>query len=564
MKRSNLKISTRMNLGFGLVLSALAIIIAVAFARFSSIEQTNNQIINTDWVKVETINIVRVTTKNNAILTLQLLIATDQPEINNIHQQINGNKQIITEALNVLKKLVYSSEESTLLETLNDARIKYVASFSKVSKFIDETKRDEAATLMKTETLPYLDNLQKLISDMVELQKKNVTASNTLEKNEIHSGKILIMWIGIAAVFLGIYAAYIVNRSISRPLTETVRIAQTIAAGDLSQNIEISSKDEIGQLLLALRDMHGNLLKIITQIRDVTDTIVSASSQITTSNLDLSSRTEEQASTLKDTASSMDRLTNTVKQSASKALQASQLAHSSSEVATKGGNVVSQVVDTMGQINSSSGKIVDITGVIDGIAFQTNILALNAAVEAARAGEQGRGFAVVATEVRNLAQRSAAAAKEIKSLIDNSVDNVHTGSRLVEQAGTTMSDMVASVKHVTDIINEITVASNEQASGIAQVNQAIIQMDQVTQQNATLVEQVAATAKNMQDQSEYLSRVVGMFKLPQNETESYSKKNVSYAALESSSNVAKTPTTNKTASLHVLPQSTKLSNATND
>jgi methyl-accepting chemotaxis protein len=262
--------------------------------------------------------------------------------------------------------------------------------------------------------------------------------------------------------------------------------------------------------------MSGSLVKIVGEVRTGTDTIATASGQIASGNLDLSSRTEQQASALEETASSMEELTGTVKQNADNARQANGLAVLASEVAVKGGTVVSQVVGTMSSINDSAKKIVDIIGVIDGIAFQTNILALNAAVEAARAGEQGRGFAVVASEVRSLAQRSAAAAKEIKTLIDDSVEKVDTGSKLVAQAGATMDEVVASVKRVTDIVGEISAASQEQSTGIEQVNQAITQMDDVTQQNAALVEEAAAASQSLQDQAANLAHVVSVFKLVEN------------------------------------------------
>jgi methyl-accepting chemotaxis protein len=268
-----------------------------------------------------------------------------------------------------------------------------------------------------------------------------------------------------------------------------------------------------GSLLFSIKRMQDQLTEVVVRIKTSSDAIATASGQIAAGNQDLSSRTEEQASSLEQTAASMEELTSTVKQNADNARQANQLALSASEVAVKGGNVVGQVVDTMASINASSKKIVDIIGVIDGIAFQTNILALNAAVEAARAGEQGRGFAVVASEVRNLAQRSGAAAKEIKGLIDDSVGKVDMGSALVGEAGKTMAEIVGSVKRVTDIIGEITAASQEQSTGIEQVNQAIAQMDQVTQQNAALVEEAAAAAQSMQEQAASLVEAVSVFKL---------------------------------------------------
>ena len=325
----------------------------------------------------------------------------------------------------------------------------------------------------------------------------------------------LVTFAGGVLAFMGFLSAFSISvaRSISRPLNEAVRIAQTVAAGDLTSRIEVDGADEASQLLRALKDMNESLVRIVGEVRVSTDTIATASGQIASGNMDLSARTESQASSLEKTASSMEELTSTVKQNADNARQANQLAVSASEVAVKGGSVVTQVVDTMGSINASSKKIVDIIGVIDGIAFQTNILALNAAVEAARAGEQGRGFAVVAAEVRNLAQRSAGAAKEIKTLIGDSVDKVEVGAKLVDQAGATMQEIVDSVRRVTDIMSEITAASQEQMSGIEQVNEAVTQMDSSTQQNAALVEEAAAAAQSLRDQAGKLSQVVSVFKL---------------------------------------------------
>ncbi|MDE2389904.1 MAG: HAMP domain-containing protein, partial [Betaproteobacteria bacterium] len=285
-------------------------------------------------------------------------------------------------------------------------------------------------------------------------------------------------------VILGIIAGFLLIRAITRPLDEAVTIANAVASGDLTSRIEVNSTNELGRLLQALKAMNDNLLDLVGKVRNSTDSISTASSEIASGNSDLSQRTEEQASSLEETASSMEELTSTVRQNADNARQANQLAIGASEVAKKGGAVVGQVVDTMKSINESSNKIVDIISVIDGIAFQTNILALNAAVEAARAGEQGRGFAVVATEVRTLAQRSAAAAKEIKELIGDSVVKVEDGTRLVDEAGSTMEEIVTAVKRVTDIMSEISAASQEQSSGIEQVNQAVTQMDEATQQNA--------------------------------------------------------------------------------
>jgi methyl-accepting chemotaxis protein len=334
----------------------------------------------------------------------------------------------------------------------------------------------------------------------------------------IASTRNLMAGFGVAALLAGAGCSAWLARSIMQPLGEAIFIAETVASGDLSKEFETERGGDFGRLLRGMGEMEDTLTDVVTRIKASTDSIVVASGQIAAGNQELSSRTEEQASSLEQTAASMEELTSTVKQNADNARQANQLALSASEVAVKGGSVVGQVVDTMASINASSRKIVDIIGVIDGIAFQTNILALNAAVEAARAGEQGRGFAVVASEVRSLAQRSAAAAKEIKGLIDDSVGKVDAGSALVGEAGKTMEEIVSGVKRVTDIIGEITAASHEQAQGIEQVNQAIAQMDQVTQQNAALVEEAAAAAQSLQEQADSLSQVVATFKLDDEES----------------------------------------------
>ena len=335
-----------------------------------------------------------------------------------------------------------------------------------------------------------------------------------LDKIDSMVGKRSINFVLFALATMGVLLTIclLIARSITRPMNHAIKVAQSVAAGDLSTQIEVRNRNETGQLMQALKDMNASLVRTVRQVRVGTHAIASASNQVAAGNIDLSERTDMQARSLEQTATTMEQLTSTVTQNADSARQANQLAVSASEVAQKGGQVVTEVIDTMGSINQSSRKIVDIIAVIDGIAFQTNILALNAAVEAARAGEQGRGFAVVASEVRTLAQRSAAAAKEIKSLIDDSVEKVEIGSRLVDQAGATMKDIVDSVQRVTDIMGEITAASHEQSDGIDKVNRAIAQMNEVTQQNATLVEEAASVAKSMQDQAGGLTEVISMFK----------------------------------------------------
>jgi methyl-accepting chemotaxis protein-1 (serine sensor receptor) len=353
-----------------------------------------------------------------------------------------------------------------------------------------------------------IDALIKLQLDIAKQEFEQGQQLYALVRNVCFAG------IAFGLLLAGLVGAWVI-RGVTRPLGEAVTLAQGVAAGDLTQHIEVRTQDETGQLLSALRDMNDSLAHTVGQVRAGTETIAVASREIASGNADLSARTEEQASALEKTASAMEQLTGTVRQNADNARQANQLVVAASGYAVQGGEVVGEVVNTMGSIRESSRRIADIIGVIDGIAFQTNILALNAAVEAARAGEQGRGFAVVASEVRNLAQRSANAAKEIKVLIGDSVDKVEQGGRLVDRAGKTMDDIVNSVRHVADIMAEITAASDEQSAGIEDIHRAIAQMDRMTQQNAALVEEAAAAALSMQEQAQALAQSVAVFKLSQ-------------------------------------------------
>jgi methyl-accepting chemotaxis protein len=517
MKFDNFKIGSRLIAAFGVVLVMLVAVAAVGVTRMAAIQDAMVDITKGNNEESSLASDMRLSV-DDRMIALRNVVLLDEPA--EIQAQI---ERVRAQARN------YAAAEKKLRETFATFGIQ-----DDESKMLADIQQQSAAAqplIEKVETLGLANKNAEatkiLIGDLRTVQGKwqaglvALIASEKRQNDEATAAadatytfaRNLMLGLSAVAVVFGIAIAVVITRSITRPIQRAVAVAQTVAAGDLTSRIEIQGADETSMLLTALKAMNDSLALIVGQVRAGTDTISTASQEIAAGNLDLSSRTEEQASSLEETASSMEELTSTVKQNADNARQANNLAASASEVAGKGGAVIADVVDTMGAIHASSKKIVEIIGVIDGIAFQTNILALNAAVEAARAGEQGRGFAVVATEVRNLAHRSAAAAKEIKTLIGDSVAKVESGTQLVDQAGETMTAVVDSVRRVSDIISEITAASREQSLGIDQINQAIMQMDSVTQQNAALVEESAAAAESLQGQAAQLAEVVGKFVL---------------------------------------------------
>ena len=513
MSLKDLKIGTRLGFGFTVMLLLMALIAGIGVLRLTQLGNATDEMVEQALVKERLATEWLANLRSNTVANFAMVKTTDPQIAAYFAKTQAAGSARISPAQKKLESMLSTPEEKALYAKVAASRAVVLETVGVLNKLKDSGQQAEANTLVDTRFTEALAVYSGAVEALANHQREKIDATAQGIDTDFKSGRTMLMVLAAIALVLGALFAWRLTLGIVRPLGHAVTVAETVAAGDLSADIVVESRDEAGQLMHALREMNASLAKVVGEVRMGTDTIATASNQIASGNQDLSSRTEQQASSLEETAASMEELTSTVKQNADNARQANQLAVSASEVAVRGGNVVGQVVDTMGSINASSKKIVDIIGVIDGIAFQTNILALNAAVEAARAGEQGRGFAVVASEVRSLAQRSAAAAKEIKTLIGDSVEKVEEGSKQVEEAGRTMEEIVGSVRRVTDIMGEITAASQEQTSGIEQINQAISQMDQATQQNAALVEQASAAAQSMQEQAGNLSQVVGVFRL---------------------------------------------------
>jgi methyl-accepting chemotaxis protein len=517
---SNLKIGTRLALAFGLLIVMSIVVLAVIKMAFLTIEKDVSDLMDDRMVKVMMTADLKENVNQTARSTRNLLLFDDAEQLRaeraTIDTVTTRNGAVYAE----LEKTVSAPKGKELLAAATQARRAYNAELAGFFKLLDAGDKNGARQALLTKVRPvqldYMKTLDAFSDFQIELMKKS---AQTMRDDSNWAFTLVLLMTG-AEIALALLVAFLVTRSITGPVAEAKGVAEAIAEGDLTRDVQARSTDEVGQMVQALDKMQQSLRALVGGVRTGVDSVSTASGQIAAGNQDLSSRTEEQASSLQQTAASMEQLTSTVKQSADNAKQANQLASAASEAATKGGAVVGQVVSTMEDITASSKKIADIISVIDGIAFQTNILALNAAVEAARAGEQGRGFAVVAGEVRNLAQRSAQAAREIKSLISDSVEKVEAGSKQVNDAGAAMGEIVSQVKRVTDLIGEITSAALEQSSGIGQVNEAITQMDQVTQQNAALVEESAAAAASLKEQAGKLAEAVSVFKLAQGEARS--------------------------------------------
>ncbi len=508
----NLNIGKRLSLSLALLGVLLLLISGASVHMLGKINQNTTDLVEVNIAELEMANDL-IDNVNNIAIALRNMMLTDKDTDRATQRQVietnmDGSRKVIARLTGVSLP-----QDRAGLARIEVANGRYIQGQIALIKLIETGTPEQSRAYLSEQLRPVLNDLKDLVNAKLKAQNNAAKQAGLDAHHTYQATRTLMIALSAAAVALGALLAFVLTVSITRPVARALVVANTVAAGDLTSVIVIDSRDEMGQLLEALKRMNDGLAKTVSTVRSGTDNIAMSASEVAAGSMDLSARTEQQASSLEETASSMEELTSTVKQNADNARQAHKLAESASLIAHRGGDVITRVVATMEQINQSSDKIGDIIGVIDGIAFQTNILALNAAVEAARAGEQGRGFAVVATEVRNLAQRSAAAAREIKGLIDVSSSTVASGSALVNQAGDTMTELVDSVRRVTDIVSEITAASVEQHAGLEQINQAVTEMDDVTQQNAALVEQSAAAAAAMQSQSQQLAQVVSAFKL---------------------------------------------------
>jgi len=516
MASKHMKVGTKLGLGFGLVLVLLLSIAALGVVNMSTIHAKLDRVVNENAVKTELVGRMSEAVHIVARVSRSVVLLDNDAAIANEMNKVASARKAYDEARDRLAAMPATAAGVAIRDRIAGMQNASRALNNKVFE-LARAHDDVAATevLMK-QAGPVTQQWQDAMAEYAALQRATNQSDADAASTAYARARTMMLALSALAVAIGVVASVLIARNLLRQLggepDYASDIAGRIAAGDLTVAVD-TRHDDNHSMLHAMKMMRDALSAIVTEVRTGTQTIAAASTQIAAGNQDLSSRTEQQASALEETASSMEELTSAVRQNTDNARQANVLADAASTVARQGGSVVAQVVDTMGAINDSSRKIVDIIGVIDGIAFQTNILALNAAVEAARAGEQGRGFAVVASEVRNLAQRSASAAREIKELIGNSVEKVEIGSKLVEQAGQTMSDVVDSVQRVNDIMVEISSAGHEQSAGIEQINQAVTEMDTVTQQNAALVEEAAAAAEALQEQAANLERIVSVFRV---------------------------------------------------
>ena len=515
MNFNDMKISTRLILGFGILAILITLMGGISAVKNQAINESLHQLTKDRVPKLIALYEIEGAVNLVARAARNMLLTSDPGEIKKEAARVETARKDIGARLDALAKTVQSDSGKATLGKVTEARAQYLLMLQKFLDLAAAGKNDDAKALLLGDMRNAQASYFAALEAMIKNQDEAMDESAQVADDTVASAKLVMgMGVGIALAVAVLMGRWII-RAITHPINHAVQVSRAVAQGDLSMQFEASGTNETAQLLHALKEMQTSLVKVVGTVRQGSEGVATASAEIAQGNNDLSARTEQQASALEETAASMEQLSATVKQNADSARQANQLAMSASTVAIKGGEVVAQVVDTMKGINDASRKISDIISVIDGIAFQTNILALNAAVEAARAGEQGRGFAVVASEVRSLAGRSAEAAKEIKSLINASVERVEHGTNLVDQAGVTMTEVVSSIRRVTDLMGEISAASSEQSAGVSQVGEAVVQMDQVTQQNAALVEEMAAAASSLKSQAQDLVQTVSVFNLGQ-------------------------------------------------
>ena len=509
----NLRIGTRLGLGFGLTLVFMVVLTAVGISRMAILNGNLHTIIHVDQEKLNQTNLLYDTIRENAIEIRNLVLLRNKLEMGASADLIQNRRSVYLSLRDRLGNVVDSVAGKEILAKIDAAAKMAQPSEDEVIELGKRNQAAKASQLLLDDVNPTQKVWLAAIQELV-VHQRGLTSARGKEAHETYMvARNVMVMLGAVIIAFGVIVALYITLSVVRPIKQAVRVAARIAAGDLTSKFKVTSKDETGQLLQSMQVMNEKLKGMVDEINRAAALVGTGAQQISAGNLNLSQRTEEQASSLEETASSMEELTSTVKQNADNAKQANQLALAAREKAESGGTVVGKAVHAMNSINVASKMIADIVGVIDEIAFQTNLLALNAAVEAARAGEQGRGFAVVAAEVRNLAQRSAGSAKEIKGLIRDSVLKVDDGARLVDESGVVLSEIVISVKKVSDIVAEIAAASLEQSTGIEHVNKAVTQMDEMTQQNAALVEEAAAASRSMEEQAGQLNRSMAMFKL---------------------------------------------------
>ncbi len=510
---NNLKISSRLVGVLGLLVGLLLAIVAAALWQMGSMRAATNEITGNWLPSVEHINKMNTAASDFRVAQYQHVVNTDDKAMAAIEQTLNKVLAAFEEDHKAYVALISSAEERAMYDAFAASWKTYLELHQQLLVMSRKNETEAARTLLEGKAGEVFDKASAGLDKLTELNSAGAKDATATADGAYQLALKVMIGAAVLAVVLATVVGLWLVRSITAPLHHAMVVADRVAAGDLSGAIDVRSNDETGQVLKALGRMQDSLSRVVTDVRQNSENVATASAQIAQGNQDLSGRTEQQASALQQTAATMEELGTTVRHNADNARQADQLARGASTVAAQGGEVVGRVVQTMQAINQSSQKIGEIIGVIDGIAFQTNILALNAAVEAARAGENGRGFAVVASEVRSLAQRSAEAAREIKALIGRSVEQVEEGSTLVDQAGKTMGEIVGAIQRVSDIVTEISSASTEQSGGVQQVGQAVSQMDQATQQNAALVEESAAAAESLKSQAQQLVQSVAVFKL---------------------------------------------------